>query len=115
VPLESQNHLTLADEPAWEKLIANVRHFMATGQPLPELPGRTEMPEADAGQLTPREVEVLRLMAEGRSNQEIASELVISINTVTNHVKNILGKTETANRTEAAAFAHRHGLTTTRN
>jgi DNA-binding NarL/FixJ family response regulator len=69
------------------------------------------MPDADAGQLTPREVEVLRLIAAGKSNQEIARELVISINTVTNHVKNILGKTDSANRTEAANFAHRHGLT----
>jgi pimeloyl-ACP methyl ester carboxylesterase/DNA-binding CsgD family transcriptional regulator len=111
VALDSKNHLTLADEPAWEKLIANIRHFMATGLPLPEEPGKTEMPEADAGHLTPREVEVLRLIAAGRSNQEIARELVISINTVTNHVKNILGKTDSANRTEAANFAHRHGLT----
>jgi DNA-binding NarL/FixJ family response regulator len=65
------------------------------------------------GDLTPREVEVLRLISEGCSNQEIASRLVISINTVTNHVKNILGKTGSSNRTEAAGFAHRHGLTTT--
>ncbi len=61
--------------------------------------------------LTPREVEVLRLIANGRSNQEIASELVISFNTVTNHVKNILGKTGCANRTEAAAYAIPRGLT----
>ncbi|HEU0073351.1 MAG TPA: LuxR C-terminal-related transcriptional regulator [Dehalococcoidia bacterium] len=110
VPLDSNNHLTLADEPAWEVLVANVRHFMTTGAPLPETPGLTEMPRSDPAQLTPREIEVLKLMAAGRSNQEIASELFISINTVTNHVKNILGKTGTANRTEAANFAHRHGL-----
>ncbi len=61
--------------------------------------------------LTPREVEVLRLIASGKSNQEIASELVISFNTVTNHVKNILGKTGCANRTEAAAYAIPRGLT----
>jgi pimeloyl-ACP methyl ester carboxylesterase len=113
VALDSKNHLTMADEPAWEKLIANVRHFIATAQPLPEEPGRTEMSQPDLGDLTPREVEVLRLIAEGCSNQEIASRLVISINTVTNHVKNILGKTGSSNRTEAAGFAHRHGLTTT--
>jgi pimeloyl-ACP methyl ester carboxylesterase/DNA-binding CsgD family transcriptional regulator len=111
VPLDSPNHLTLADEPAWEVLINNVRHFLVTGEPLPKGAGKTEMPEADPGQLTAREVEVLRLIAAGRSNQEIAAELVISINTVTNHVKNILGKTGTANRTEAASFAYQHGLT----
>jgi DNA-binding NarL/FixJ family response regulator len=60
--------------------------------------------------LTPREVEVLRLIAAGRSNQEIAEELVISFNTVSNHVKNILGKTDSANRTEAASYAYRYGI-----
>jgi pimeloyl-ACP methyl ester carboxylesterase/DNA-binding CsgD family transcriptional regulator len=111
VELDSPNHLTLAEEPAWNKLIGNVRHFLTVGTPLPEQAGRTEVSLPDVAQLTSREVEVLRLIAEGRSNQEIAQELVISINTVTNHVKNILGKTGTANRTEAAGFAHRHGLT----
>jgi NarL family two-component system response regulator LiaR len=60
--------------------------------------------------LTARELEVLRLIAEGRSNQDVADTLVISIHTVNNHVKSILGKTGAANRTEAAAYAHRHGL-----
>jgi DNA-binding CsgD family transcriptional regulator len=110
VPLDSENHLTLADEPAWETLIGNVRHFMATGLPLPLEPNKTEMPTTAAGQLTARELEVLRLIAAGKSNQEIARELVISFNTVTNHVKNILGKTGCANRTEAASYAFRHGL-----
>jgi pimeloyl-ACP methyl ester carboxylesterase/DNA-binding CsgD family transcriptional regulator len=110
VTLDSGNHLTLADEPAWEKLIGNVRHFLATGEPLPETPGRTEVPLTSVGDLTAREVEVLRLIAAGRSNQEIAQELVISFNTVTNHVKNILGKTGAANRTEAASYAFRHGI-----
>jgi len=110
VALESNNHLTLAEEPAWEVLIANVRHFLTHGTPLPEPLGRREMPPTAGGQLTPREVEVLRLIAAGRSNQEIARELVISLNTVTNHVKNILGKTGSSNRTEAASYAFRQGL-----
>ena len=66
-------------------------------------------PSYPAG-LTEREVEVLRLMAMGRNNREIAQVLEISPNTVANHVRNILEKTYTANRTEAAAFAHREGL-----
>ena len=110
VTLASGNHLTLADEPAWPTLIANVRHFLTTGRPLPQSPGQTEMLSAPAGQLTPRELEVLRLIAAGRSNQEIAQELVISFNTVTNHVKSILGKTGCANRTEAASYAYRNNL-----
>jgi pimeloyl-ACP methyl ester carboxylesterase/DNA-binding CsgD family transcriptional regulator len=110
VPLDSRNHLTLEDEPAWGTLIGNVRHFLKTGKPLPQAPRPNETPQAAPGSLTAREVEVLRLIAEGRSNQEIAQELVISFNTVTNHVKNILGKTGCANRTEAATYAHRHGI-----
>ena len=60
--------------------------------------------------LTQREVEVLRLVAAGRTDREISEELTIAIRTVTTHVGNILNKTSTANRTEAAAFATRHGL-----
>jgi non-specific serine/threonine protein kinase len=60
--------------------------------------------------LTEREVEVLRLLAAGKSNREIAAALVISVNTVFHHVGNILGKTGASNRTEAAAYALRHGL-----
>jgi DNA-binding NarL/FixJ family response regulator len=56
--------------------------------------------------LTPREIEVLTLVAQGRSNQEVADELVISLRTVAHHVT----KTESGNRTEAAAYANRHGL-----
>lgn len=65
---------------------------------------------ADADGLTPREVEVLRLIAAGKSNQGIAEGLVISVNTVERHVGNILTKTRASNRTEAAAYAARHGL-----
>ncbi|MEJ8823825.1 AAA family ATPase [Variovorax humicola] len=60
--------------------------------------------------LTEREVGVLRLMAIGRNNREIGQVLRISPNTVANHVRSILEKTYTANRTEAAAFASREGL-----
>lgn len=44
------------------------------------------------------------------TDRQIAEELVISINTVGNHVRNILNKTNTANRTEAASYANQHGL-----
>lgn len=60
--------------------------------------------------LSEREVEVLRLIAAGRSNPQIADELVISINTVQRHVSNILSKTGLANRAEAAAYAARLGI-----
>ena len=61
--------------------------------------------------LSKREVDVLRLLAAGLSNQEIGVRLFISTHTVANHIRSILAKTGTANRTEAAAYAVHHGLT----
>ena len=69
-----------------------------------------EMPAPDG--LTAREVEVLELLAIGRSNKDIAKVLSISLNTVATHVRSILSKTGCANRTEAAAYANHHGLNT---
>lgn len=60
--------------------------------------------------LTPREVEVLQCLARGLSNREIANELSVSVRTVTTHVRNILDKLHLANRTQAALYAHDHGL-----
>jgi HD-GYP domain-containing protein (c-di-GMP phosphodiesterase class II) len=65
--------------------------------------------EGPAG-LTQREVEVLRLLARGLSNKEIAERLVISPKTVANHVEHIYGKTGSSNRAAAGLFAMRHGL-----
>jgi DNA-binding NarL/FixJ family response regulator len=61
--------------------------------------------------LTPREREVLGLVADGRSNRQIAEELFISAKTASVHVSNILAKLGVANRAEAAVAAHRLGLT----
>src|SRR5262249_45700377 len=60
--------------------------------------------------LTTREVEVLRLLARGRANKEIAAELVISERTVKFHVSSILGKLGAGNRTEAVRLAVQRGL-----
>jgi DNA-binding NarL/FixJ family response regulator len=60
--------------------------------------------------LTERELEVLRLVAEGLSNREIAGTLVISDKTVKSHVSSILGKLHLEDRTQAAIYALRHGL-----
>jgi NarL family two-component system response regulator LiaR len=60
--------------------------------------------------LTEREVEVLRLVAQGMSNEDIAAELVISERTVGAHVSHILDKLHLANRTQAALYALREGL-----
>ncbi|MGH7911479.1 MAG: response regulator transcription factor [Candidatus Dormibacteraceae bacterium] len=60
--------------------------------------------------LTPREEQVLSLIAEGRTNGEIAARIHLSSKTVKNHVSNILGKLEVARRAEAAAYLTRHTL-----
>ena len=60
--------------------------------------------------LTPRELEVLRLLAQGKSNREIADDLVLSEMTVRTHVSNILGKLHLASRTQAALYALKEGL-----
>lgn len=62
--------------------------------------------------LTEREVEVLKLIAAGRSNREIGEELFISLNTVARHVSNIFSKTGAVNRAEAASYANRRRLVT---
>jgi ATP/maltotriose-dependent transcriptional regulator MalT len=65
---------------------------------------------ARPGGLTEREVEVLRLVAEGRSNNDIARTLVLSPKTVERHMSNIFTKLDVPSRTAAAAYAHEHGL-----
>ncbi|HCT79037.1 MAG TPA: helix-turn-helix transcriptional regulator [Micromonosporaceae bacterium] len=65
---------------------------------------------ADTGGLTPRELEVLRLVSVGKSNQAIAAELFLSEKTVARHMSNIFGKLGVSSRTAAAAYAFDHGL-----
>jgi DNA-binding NarL/FixJ family response regulator len=62
------------------------------------------------GGLTARELEVLRQLASGRSNREIAERLTISERTVEHHIANIYGKIAARGRVDATSFAYRHGL-----
>lgn len=75
-----------------------------------ELNRPTTLPPSDEP-LTDREAEVLILVARGLSNQDIADKLVISERTVRTHVSNILSKLQLANRTQAALYALKEGLT----
>jgi DNA-binding NarL/FixJ family response regulator len=66
--------------------------------------------QARRSRLTPREIEVLRLLAQGLTNSQVAAQLVISRRTASTHVENILAKLEVAGRLQAAMLASRLGL-----
>jgi DNA-binding NarL/FixJ family response regulator len=73
---------------------------------LPALRGHTPLPNG----LTPREAEVLALVAAGKTNREVATALSISRKTVARHLSNIFTKIDVSSRTEAAAYAFAHDL-----
>src|SRR4051794_16816458 len=89
----------LADEIGLETLRVRIAQLGAA-QPPPRFPD----------DLSPREVQILRLVARGLSNREIGETLVISEHTAANHIRSILRKTGSSNRTEAASYAHGRGL-----
>jgi len=74
------------------------------------VPGETPRQRAEAFSLTPREHDVLRLVAEGMTNKEIGGQLAITEDTVKKHVQNIIWKLRAADRTQAAILAYRMGL-----
>ena len=90
----------LAMQPLMERVIAGRHRVESQPRRAPIYPDGLSL----------REIEVLRLVAAGKSNREIAEELIISVRTVANHVANIMNKTNTANRTEAATYAAQHQL-----
>jgi DNA-binding NarL/FixJ family response regulator len=82
-----------------------------TGKILGQVASKQEQPKSlITDKLTEREVEVLRLVAHGFSNSEIANRLHLSEGTVRNHVSSIFSKLEVSDRTQAAIIAIRHGL-----
>jgi DNA-binding CsgD family transcriptional regulator/pimeloyl-ACP methyl ester carboxylesterase len=88
-----------------------VLRFLRAEQPAVRERRSTRLNRVNAEGLSAREIEVVRLIAVGRTNRQIADELFISVNTVSYHLRNIFAKTGAANRTEAAAFAFAAGLT----
>ena len=95
----------LAERIGMAALLGRVR---ALGSPAPAgaVPAAALLPDG----LSPREVQILALVAQGLSNRQVGATLSISEHTAANHVRSILRKTGCANRTEAASYAHRHGL-----
>jgi DNA-binding NarL/FixJ family response regulator len=93
------NGQSVLDEAVQRKLVA------ALAAPAPAVPG-----SAAPNGLTAREVDVLRLIAAGRSNPEIARELFVSEATVKTHVNHVFAKTGARDRAQAVRFAYQHGL-----
>jgi len=90
----------LAERIGMPSLLARIDGLGSPVAPITSLPD----------ELSPREVDILRLVVRGLSNRQIGEELFISEHTAANHIRSILRKTSCANRTEAATYAHRHGL-----
>ena len=91
-----------------EESDADIEEVLAAARSQPHLV-TSPNPAAGAG-LTPRELDVLRLVAAGRSNREIAEDLFISIPTVKRHLTNVLGKLELPSRSALNTYAHTHDL-----
>ena len=103
VALESSNHIVLADEPAWPVFLREVTDFLAPDRvPPPTSPGQVM-----ASVLSPRELEILGLAAEGRDNDAIAAELVLSARTVERHLQNTYAKLDLHGRTARTAAVAR--------
>jgi DNA-binding NarL/FixJ family response regulator len=99
----------LADEDGATLELEAAREAFAQIGAAPDLASIDARPSELHG-LTAREAEVLRLVAAGKSNREIAIELVISEHTVARHLQNIFAKLGVSSRTAASVFAFQHGL-----
>lgn len=109
VPLESRNHILLADEPAWQTFVGEVHAFMAPDRDLEV----SHESAANVAALSRRELAIVRLTAQGLDNAAIAERLVLSIRIIERHLSNAylkLGVSGRAARTAAAAAVIRHDL-----
>jgi pimeloyl-ACP methyl ester carboxylesterase/DNA-binding CsgD family transcriptional regulator len=99
VVLDSANHILLADEPAWEQFLSELHEFLGTSAPPTAL--------AAVEDLSPRELEVLELVAAGLTNEAIAEQLVLSVRTVERHLSNIYAKLRLSGKAARAGAAVR--------
>jgi DNA-binding CsgD family transcriptional regulator len=104
-----QAYRMLGDDDAAAREAAAARKAFADVGAGPDLRA-LDVLDAPPGGLTPREVEVLRLVAAGQSNREVAAALVISEKTAARHVANIYAKLGISSRSAATSFAHEHAL-----
>jgi len=104
VVLESNNHIVLSDEPAWPVFLRELTAFLGEDR----VPGPTAAMASDlASVLSPRELDILRLAAEGLDNDAIAAELVLSVRTVERHLQNAYSKLGLQGRTARTAAVAR--------
>jgi DNA-binding NarL/FixJ family response regulator len=106
VPLESRNHILLENEPAWGRFVDELRTFL----PEAASAGETATLRDLFTELSPRERQVLDLIAEGLDNHQIAGRLFLSEKTVRNHINSIFGKLEVPNRAQAIVRAREAGF-----
>ena len=100
VPLESDNHLLLENELMWSRWVDELRGF---------LPAHS-IDDPTFAALTPRELELIELIAQGRDNTQIAAQLDLSVKTVRNHITSIFAKLEVDNRSRAIVLARDAGF-----
>lgn len=100
VPMESRNHILLADEPAWGVFMEEVSAFL---EPERRAFGARTTDRPMTEPLSPREIDVLRLAADGRTNDEIAEALTLSSRTVERHLSNVYSKLGQGGRAARAA------------
>jgi LuxR family maltose regulon positive regulatory protein len=103
-----KRHVRDNEEVSWLRRLAYADKLLAALSP--SAPGEEAANENLAEPLSQRELDILRLIAAGRSNQEIADTLVIAVSTVKSHINNLYGKLGTNRRTEAIAIARELGL-----
>ncbi|SOD74842.1 pimeloyl-ACP methyl ester carboxylesterase [Jatrophihabitans sp. GAS493] len=118
VALEGENHIVLEEDAAWPVFVAEVRQFLAADGVVDRVDGGMGSRAGDSGRerrpplngsvdslLSPRELDVLRLVADGRENEEIAVALQLSRRTVERHLQNIYGKLGLQGRSARIAAA----------
>ena len=108
--LESKNHVLMRTEPAWPYFWKEFYRFLEVGSESPESKAGISAEDKIWLELSAREREVLRLLAEGNSNLEISRKLVLSEKTIRNYVSNIYEKLQINGRGEAIVLARRVGL-----
>lgn len=110
--IDSKNHVLMRAEPAWQYFWDEFYRFLEVGRESSAAEGAASAEEKVWSQLTSREREVMRLLAEGKSNLQISQKLVLSEKTVRNYVSSIYEKLHINGRGELIVLARKLGLTT---